>query len=448
MDTTDTPTIRPFWQRLNTFFLFPLQTAPLLYALFISAAALLAKPLFMLFGGLALGVVVLGVVLAASRYACKVIDFGSRGILRVADYPLQRDSDLRHLPWKLFAVLLVQGLATVLVARVNPKLAYLVMLATSASLPAVVMVLVQSCSFREAVNPARAISTIRTIGWPYAALCVFLLLLMGGSGIATDLLLPRRSTWFTVMAFVFFNIYFMWVMAALIGYVMYQHHEALDIAPLAGAEREGDGPAVRPGMSPLDAQLAKMVGEGDIGGAVRIAGQALNDEPESIAAHRRFHRTVLLSGDTGLLLGHGQTFIRHLARGGFFSEALQVWRDGRTRDPAFASDDPAAVLGMARHAWRGGDADAALKLIAGFDRRFPQERLIPQVYALAAQVVVQHYHRTDQALQILRTLEARYPQSEQVQEVRWLLRDTLPAASAAPRDAGTAPPVVREASAA
>ena len=55
--------IPPFWQKLNSFFLFPLQTEPLIYALVLSACSY-----GLMFGPIGIFAVGLGLLLAISRY--------------------------------------------------------------------------------------------------------------------------------------------------------------------------------------------------------------------------------------------------------------------------------------------------------------------------------------------------------------------------------------------
>jgi hypothetical protein len=115
------------------------------------------------------------------------------------------------------------------------------------------------------------------------------------------------------------------------------------------------------------------------------------------------------------------------------SEALKVVRACVERDPAFQIDDGDTVLAFARLEWRGGNARAALAWVKGFDKRFRGHAAIPQVYELAARVLVEGLARADLAKPILAVLEARYPEAPQTQEVRWLLRDrSVPAAPLAP----------------
>ena len=98
----------PFWHRLNSFFAFPFQLRPFMYGLVLAFCSLLFGVIPFLHPGLSLIVIELGIVLAASRYGFKVTALGSRGIWRSADFPRELNEDWVNLPWKLFAILLVQ----------------------------------------------------------------------------------------------------------------------------------------------------------------------------------------------------------------------------------------------------------------------------------------------------------------------------------------------------
>jgi hypothetical protein len=429
---------RPFWHRLNTFFAFPLQPRPLGYAAVLSLCSLLAHVLFFLPGALGLGLVELGILLAATRYGFKVIALGSRGIVRASDFPQQLDDEWTSLPWKLFAVSLVQGFVAVALAAVNPVLASIGLFVISFLYPATVVVLVQSCSFWQTLHPAFLWAAMRAIGWPYALLCFFLFLLNTGAQIAMATLLPQISEWFALPLFNFVLIYFGWVMASLLGYVMYQNHAELgiDLLPGAGAddlEQDRRTPA-QIARDAADAEVAQLVTDGDLGAALAVAYEAQRIAPDDLAAHRRYHRVLLLSPEkTATLLDHGRRLVDLLVRRELASEALKVYRACREKDAQFRIDDAAVVLALARIEWRNGEAREALALLKGFDKRFRGHAAIPQAYELAARVLVQGLDRADMARPILAVLEARHPGSEQTQEVRWLLReDAGPAPGPAP----------------
>jgi hypothetical protein len=424
----------PFWHRLNRFFAFPFQSRPLGYAVMLALSSLLFKALFFLPAPLAIGLVQVGILLAASRYGFKVMALGSQGIARAADFPRQLDPDWAYLPWKLFAILIVHGIIVGWCARVSMGMAQLALLVLSFLLPASTIVLVQSASLFSALNPLLIADTVRIIGKPYALLCFFLFLLSSGAQIAMSLLLPLFNGLILLPLFNFAMIYFGWVMASLLGHVMYQHHEALDIDLLPGA---GGEPDARPVLTPaqaarqqLDAEVADRLSGGDLAGALGLAYEDQRTRPDDAHAQRRYHRLLLLSDKTPTLLDHGRRFIALLLRQGQAAEALKVFQACRARETAFALDDADQTLALARSTWRAGDAQATLALVSGFDKRFKGHAAVPHAYELAARLMLQGFGRRDMAQGILATLEARHPDSEATQEVRWLLRDPDQAAAA------------------
>ena len=167
----------PFWHRLNTFFTFPLQSKPLMSSLILALSSMLFKVIFFLPDALGILIVEIGILLAASRYGFKITALGSRGIYNADDYPAELDPDWKNLPWKLFAIVIAQSMVVGWLHSVSPTLGTLAWLVMCFLLPATQIVLVQTCSFVETLNPANAWNAVRTIGWPYLLLCVFLFLL-------------------------------------------------------------------------------------------------------------------------------------------------------------------------------------------------------------------------------------------------------------------------------
>jgi hypothetical protein len=428
MQEQTSPAPRPFWHRLNTFFAFPFQLQPLGYAALLALSSLLFHVLFFLPQGLVLVVTELGIVLAASRYGFKVMALGARGIVRASDFPRNLEDEWTNLPWKLFALLILQGIVAGFVGAWSPALGYVAIFVLSFTLPATTMVLVQSGSFWQALNPGYVWETMRAVGWPYALLCVFLFLLNSGAQIAIVMLLPVMSGWFALPAINFVMIYFSWVMASLLGYVMYQNHAELGIDLLPGAGADDRAVDTRTpaqvAQQITDSLVAQMVTDGDIAGALELAYEEQRTQPEDLVAQRRYHRILLLTPDkTATLLDHGRRLIAMLLARDLASEALKVYKVCREKDGGFVLEDPLGTMALARTEWRNGEAKASLALLSGFDKRFRGHTAIPQAYELAARVLVQGLNRRDMAQPILTTLEARYPESEQTQEVRWLLRE-------------------------
>ncbi|MGJ7532493.1 MULTISPECIES: hypothetical protein [Variovorax] len=421
----------PFWHRLNSFFAFPFQMRPLAYGLLLSFCSLFFDAIFFLPDALALFVIEVGIMLAASRYGFKIIALGARGIRDSADFGRESSDDWTYLPWKLFAITLVQAFLIGWLAWYAPILGTVGLFVMSFTFPAAVIVLVQSASFFQAMNPGHVMDAMRIIGWPYALLCFFLFLLSTGAQVALSMLLPMFDGRIALPVVNFAFIYFGWVMASLLGYVMFQHHDAFGFDAVPGSEL-GDGATVdrrtpeQIAAQRMDAEVAQLITEGDLAAALGSAYEAQRTAAsDDLAAQRRYHRVLALMPDKkDTMLDQARRFIPLLMRRDLASEALKVFKACKEKDKAFALDDAAMVIAMARAEWRNGDAHATLALLSGFDKRFRGNEAIPQAYELAARALVQGLGRADMAQPILTTMESRYPDSEQTQEVRWLLRPT------------------------
>ncbi|MET3477854.1 hypothetical protein [Variovorax atrisoli] len=428
----------PFWHRLNSFFAFPFQMRPLAYGLLLSFCSLLFDAVFFLPQALALFVIEVGIMLAASRYGFKIIALGARGIRDSADFGRESSDEWTYLPWKLFAISLVQAFLIGWLAWYAPILGTVGLFVMSFTFPAAVIVLVQSGSFFQAMNPANVMDAMRIIGWPYALLCFFLFLLSTGAQVALAMVLPMFDGRIVLPIVNFAFIYFGWVMASLLGYVMFQHHDAFGFDAVPGSELPDGAPVDRRTPAQIaaqrtDAEVAQLITDGDLAAALGTAYEAQRTaDSNDLAAQRRYHRVLALMPEKkDTMLDHARRFIPLLMRRDLASEALKVFKACKERDKAFALDDPTMVIAMARAEWRNGDAHATLALLSGFDKRFRGNEAIPQAYELAARALVQGLGRSDMAQPILTTMEARYPDSEQTQEVRWLLRPAAPPAQTA-----------------
>ncbi len=428
----------PFWHRLNSFFAFPFQMRPLAYGLLLSFCSLLFDAVFFLPQALALFVIEVGIMLAASRYGFKIIALGARGIRDSADFGRESSDEWTYLPWKLFAISLVQAFLIGWLAWYAPILGTVGLFVMSFTFPAAVIVLVQSGSFFQAMNPANVMDAMRIIGWPYALLCFFLFLLSTGAQVALAMVLPMFDGRIVLPIVNFAFIYFGWVMASLLGYVMFQHHDAFGFDAVPGSELPDGAPVDRRTPAQIaaqrtDAEVAQFITDGDLAAALGTAYEAQRTaDSNDLAAQRRYHRVLALMPEKkDTMLDHARRFIPLLMRRDLASEALKVFKACKERDKAFALDDPAMVIAMARAEWRNGDAHATLALLSGFDKRFRGNEAIPQAYELAARALVQGLGRSDMAQPILTTMEARYPDSEQTQDVRWLLRPAAPPAQTA-----------------
>jgi hypothetical protein len=299
----------------------------------LSFCSLLFEAIFFLPDALAFIVIEIGIMLAASRYGFKITALGARGIWQSADFGRESSDEWTYLPWKLFAISLVQGVLIAWLAWYEPVLGTVALFVMSFSFPAAVLVLVQSGSFFQAMNPGHVWDAIRTVGWPYALLCLFLFMLSTGAQIAISMVVPMFDGRIILPIVNFAFIYFGWVMASLLGYVMYQHHDAfgIDVVPGAGV---GEGMPVdrrtpaQIAAQRIDAEVAQFITEGDLAAALGTAYEAQRTAAiDDLAAQRRYHRVLSMMPDKqSTMLDQAKRFIPLLMRRDLSSEALKVFK--------------------------------------------------------------------------------------------------------------------------
>lgn len=429
------PEIPPFWHKLNAFFLFPFQSKPLTYAAFLSlcALAVTTSPLIGFF-------TVVGILLATARYSFKVAAMASMGVMRSADYDsTASDPAWTHLPWKFLGVLVVHGLIIAFMAQASEGLADLGSLVSSLLIPATLMVLIQSCSLRSALNPAELLRAMAAVGFPYLLLCVFMLLLSMGMPMAWSLLVPLAPKTLIAPVLMFVVVYFSWVTASMIGYVMFQNHQKLDIDLVKEPEEVLAGTGQGRAESPTarlarerDAEVADLVREGQVREAYDMAYDWQRANPDSLADQRRYHRVLLLTDKKDTLVWFTQKYLQRLLKERKGQEALQVHAATLAKAPDLVLESADLTLELAQLAWKGLDHKHALALLKGFDKRYLRHPTIPQAYELIARILHQGLGRTEPALAVYRALKDQHPQHASTQEVAWLLRDhtgeTVPAA--------------------
>ena len=415
--------IPPFWQKLNSFFLFPLQTEPLIYALVLSACSY-----GLMFGPIGIFAVGLGLLLAISRYGFKVSAFASRGITHSSDFRRdQEDADWKWLPWKFFGVLFVFGLFIGFLASRSLTLGVIANLLVALLIPATWMVLINTQRLSSAINPFELLATIFGIGKSYLLLCFFLFLLQQGAPMVLELLLTRAKPALVLPLVCFATIYFSWVMAAMIGYVMYQHHAALDIEPVQAPEGVA-AVVVDPREQEAkrrDAAIARLVQDNKMDEAVNQAREWQREDLESLADMRRYFRVLKLTDKADAMAELAQRFIPLLMVQQKASEALEAWVSCVKRKPDFQLLSAQVSYDLAQQAWRAGKPKYVLILAKHFEKRFAGQPQVPAMLELVVRAYKQGMGQPMQGVHVYMRMKQLFPEHASTKEVEWVLREEL-----------------------
>ncbi|PLK50597.1 lipopolysaccharide assembly protein LapB [Uliginosibacterium sp. TH139] len=460
--------IAPFWTRVPRFFLFPLQPSALWRVLVFAAIPALGAfgtspgALVVLIGGLSLLAWVF-----LLRFGSRVLHETSVGRLSVSDYSPLPDDSLAHMPYKIMALFVIPAFFVGLIAALlGETMGMFANFAVTVVTPAALMAMVVSRSLGTGLNPAASWDVMSGVGKPYALLCVFLFFLSAGQmflvmQMGEAKLLPLFMKWQALQAAAqqafqaqdevafeaamegirnFFPAIkptlagVIWLITAvamhftliafnMLGYVLYQYHEALGLEVEVLPGRRGKAP-VKSQSDEESERIAAFIAEGQIDQALEVAYEAQRLDPQNIAAQERYNKLLHLAGKDDRLINHSLRLIPLMLRNAQGKGALEAWQRCRERQPEFRLEEASHVLQLAEAARANREPKRAMDILNGFDKQFRNHPLLPEVYFLGGSILCDDLHKDELADKFLLTLCNRYPQHPRVEEAL-RLRDII-----------------------
>jgi hypothetical protein len=420
----------PFWQRIQKFFLLPLDRAVLLRIGGLSAALVVSLVLLLFgpFGTVLIAAAAFALLVVGARYGFKIIERSSKGYLIPSDYPLT-DEDLvgPYLPYKYVAMNTVFGTVAGLFIAILGGHEFLGILIWGfffvVLMPAATMRLVMTGSLRGALNPTELVNLIQRIGQPYAALCAFVFFAdlsrsygivflasaagVGAGGAAGMGFLSAMLVFLLSAAFWYFS----YVICALIGYAMYQYADRLEISVVGpGEERlmSSTGRHADVKSRTRDALIGQMVSAGEIKEAIDLLHDDLRERPSDLSLHARLHTLLLAENYTPKIEDHTEKYLALLVKSLNWREALDLVEEALARRADWVPRPADAIAPLARAALQKGRPQLAATLIRGFDKKHPNHPDIPQIYFVGAQLMAETAHKPDEARRILKYLLQRH----------------------------------------
>lgn len=471
--------IAPFWTRVPRFFLFPLQPSALWRVLVFAAIPALGA---FATNPVAIGILIAGLSLLAwvflLRFGSVVLHETSLGRLSPSDYSQLPDESLAHMPYKIVALFTIPGFFVGVITGIfGETMGWLANFAVTLITPAALMAMIVSRSLGTGLNPAASLSIISGVGKPYVLLCVFLFFLSSGqmflvSKLLEHTLLPLFQQWMELqsqaqkafqaqdqMAFDTamegIGSFFprmqpklagaVWLMSAvamhftliafnMMGYVLYQFHEALglEVDEPHSARRKG---SIKPQVDVESEQIAALLADGKLDQALEVAYEAQRLDPENTAAQERYNKLLHLAGKDDRLLNHSQRLIPLLLRNNQGRNALEAWKRCREKDAEFRPENAGSVLQLAEAARAAREPKLAMEILNGFDKAFRNHALLPEVYFLGGSILCEDLRKDELADRFFITLCNRFPEHPRVEEAlrfRDIIRRMKQSTAAAP----------------
>ncbi|MBB3802716.1 hypothetical protein FHR47_002995 [Xanthomonas arboricola] len=379
----------PFWTRIPAIATYPLRGSAL-YALI---ALTLCSALLVLPGILKL--LVMGVLgMATYTYAFDILRHTADG---QADAPRlgynSFDSAVLRLILLAIALGIVIGASAVVAGPFGLTIAYV---ATLLLLPGMLISLAIDGSLRRALNPAVSIDMAMRIGWPYLA-AYGLLYVIQGSGTAAAFIaltyLPpivREAT--TLVA----SIWALFASFHLMGYLVYQYHEALGYTPSGGDVQERADPDQR-----LLDEAEHHVREGHTDEAFQAVRGAVRSRAVSLAVHELYQRLLRQHHRSDELHEHTRHYINRLLQERQERRALALQREALDSDPAFTPLLPEQATLLAERAKMAGQFQLATDGLLAAIAAWPRDPMLPSWSLDAGLMLAERFGRDDQARALL-----------------------------------------------
>ncbi len=406
--------IRPFWQRIHQFFLYPLQFPPLLFVLLLTVISLIFNKLptdKMPFGIL----IEIAMFMLFIKYAYVVLEHTAQGYLRAQRIHGKMLTEKLETPFKqLFIVFLFLIFLSELAALDNEPLLYLGMFTTALVFPASVMVLAVEHRFFRAINPIRLLEVIHRIGGAYFIMCLYILLILIGAMEAANLMVEYLPTSIYIPVGNFIVMYFILVMFNMMGYVIYQYHEKLGYS----IEQEYSESDSWPHESePALREVEILFHEGRLDEVRQRLIAMIEEHPGNMLYRERLHRLMSKSGDLEGLRKFSADYLVRLILQDSPSEAIRVFSDCYKLDKDFKFGNGRQRFQMAQLLNKNGLSRAALNLLANLHVDLPGYDGIPDAYLFVAKIMCESFNEDEKARQVLTFLQNKYPTHPRIPEV-------------------------------
>lgn len=379
----------PFWTRTRAIALYPLHGS--------AGWALLALTLCSLLGmlpgiGWIIGIVV---ALGTYAYAFEILRHTANGHLDAPQYGMDVfDGAVMRL--LLAMIVMFAGIAMIAVFTRSLMLTGIALLAFVLLQPGMVISLAIDGSLRRALNPMVPIELATRIGWPYLAAFGLLFVIQASALTANrwlktylpplvdDLAVMVVSTWGLFAAF------------HLMGYLVYQYHEALGYEPDHGELPDRHDPDQR-----LLDEAEGLVRDGHTAAALDSLRGAVRSRAVSLAVHELYHRLLRQGGRGEAVSEHARQYLSRLLDERQERKALAVMRELLDLDAEFVPARAEQAAQLATRAQQGGQFQLATDILLAALRAWPRAPQAPQWSLDAAMLLAERFSRDDEARSLL-----------------------------------------------
>lgn len=398
----------PFWAQTPRFFAYPFY---LNGALFLALLAVLTIGTVKLFPEPSLLALLpaLLIVSLGIRQGLRVIEFCSQGKSRPPSILELFNGNAAT--FKMLGVMLGYGMIVGALGHLG-MLGVGLIFCISLLLPASIMLLAIHGTVRDALDPIQVVQLAARTGWSYLGLVVVLVITSQGPQQAIALLpeatlksLAESSPHLLLALLVVSTAYFNMVMGAMMGYLLFQHHQDLGIEP--GAEH-ATAPADKRAL-----ELARgviLVRESRYEDALRHMAGAVADYPNDLQMLEYHHKLLCeSSGDPDRVALHTERYLQALVDARRNKRMLAALEAARRLIPDYKPKSIALRRALAEEYFLQRQFKPAIALIGMLHKEAPTSDELPAAYYLLARIYSEGVRDDAKAVMILDFVLQHFP---------------------------------------
>ena len=406
--------IDPFWHRLPRIFAYPISIRALILMIVISAASLI-------FTGRSLVHVLIRFAIwgAMLKYSFAALKATAEGNLHPPEVNTKTLSDNFGQVFKQMGLYFVIGFVfSIISAKFGLILGFAFLIFSALSIPAMIILLVTTDSFINAINPVLFVSLMARIGWGYLLMYFFLSLLLGAPVALARFIFPILPPILVAFIFTFAKNYYTLISYHLMGYVILQYHEKIgyqvDFEDFRDPAEKKNGVEADDPDEKILKEVTPLIKDGKLDEAVKVIQEyTASTKISNKTLADRYYMLLKMTKRTTELLEHAIGYLDILARENDKQKALQVFSQCRAENPDFL---PSAFTMMKIAEWmsESGKKDTAIRFYNHLIKAYSEDPLAPRACFRAAQLLDGHFLKPEKSKQVLLKLLQKYPDSEVV----------------------------------
>lgn len=396
------------WLQMPRFFAYPFELNGILFLILLAVLSMATARLFSTSGvWVFVPIFIIGSLVI--RHGLRVIEFCSQG--RSQPPGIVELFDGNPTTFKMLGLMFAYGIAVASLGHLG-WLGLALIVVASALLPANVMLLAIHGSLRDALNPILAIELAARTGWSYVGLLLVLGMTAQGPEQAIALLpettldyLSSHSPEVLMTLLVVSTAYFNMVMGAMMGYLLFQHHQAL------GIEADDGNMAGPADARALDlARAVILVRASRYPDALRQMGGMLHDYPNDLEVLEYHHKLLCeVGGDPDRVVQHTERYLAALQAARRTSRMIPAVEAARRVVPDYRPKSIALRRALAEEYFRLRQFNPAIALLNMLHKEAPTSDELPAAYYLLARIYSEGVRDDGKAVMILDFVLQHFP---------------------------------------